>query len=104
MKSKKDKNCTCKRYDSTIHCPVHNPRKTYKDAAKALPEKAQQPFMELWELAESGDLYDGDLALYLQVIMQRYKQTKKEKALLQGTAIDIANTITETLYIMKQNG
>ncbi len=66
--------------------------KTVKDAAKQLPEKAQEQFLRAWDAANCMDLHNGNLDQYLAVIAQmleaKTKQAGKiEKAL--GDALEI---------------
>ena len=51
--------------------------KTIQDAVKELPKQVQALFVQIFEQCNTLDLYDGDLELYFQVVLQVITQQRE---------------------------
>lgn len=69
--------------------------KTYKDAAKKLPEEARIPFIQAWEATNCMDLYEGRLEEYLMVIRQRLERQQAQIAERDETFKGIQRLLTK---------
>ena len=76
--------------------------RTVNFAAKKLPENARKPFLRAWEAANCMDLYDGNLATYLNVIAQSLERRNEERKVLESIADDIHKKLKNTCLLAKK--
>ncbi len=70
--------------------------KTINDAVKVLPKKCRKPFIKLFDLCETMDLYgDNEIEAYFEVILdvlsKKIKRTNKREELLNSFFSELDN-------------
>lgn len=73
--------------------------RTVNFAAKKLSEKAKEPFLRAWRATNCADIYNGDLATYLNVIAEVLEHRNEQRDVLKDMARDIEKKLTEALLL-----